>query len=264
MKTDLYCGNCGKTGHNYKICLAPIISLGIVLCDKRTLPYKYLMIQRRDTLGFVEFMRGKYMITNINYIKKLFEIMTRKERELILNNSFDTLWDTLWMKNDNRYAFNEYELSKEKFNKFKNGTTIKNQYITFDKINKMVPVIYETPEWGFPKGRRNLYEKDMDCAIREFQEETGINRDKYNLLDIKKVNENFLGSNSIRYRHIYYIGELLEDIKIEIDPTNKHQITEISNINWFTLEECLNIIRPYNKEKKQIIIKINDLIVNSE
>ena len=89
MKNDLYCGNCGKKGHNYKSCLAPIISLGIILVDRQTDTNKYLMIQRRDTLGFVEFMRGKYMITNINYIKKLFEIMTRKERYLILNNDFE-------------------------------------------------------------------------------------------------------------------------------------------------------------------------------
>ena len=30
-----------------------------------------------------------------------------------------------------------------------------------------------TPEWGFPKGRRNYMETDNSCAIREFNEETG-------------------------------------------------------------------------------------------
>ena len=69
MKSDTYCGNCGKKGHNYRNCLAPIISLGIVLVDKRHSKKKYLMIQRRDTLGFVEFMRGKYSINNINSLK---------------------------------------------------------------------------------------------------------------------------------------------------------------------------------------------------
>ena len=31
-----------------------------------------------------------------------------------------------------------------------------------------------TPEWGFPKGRRNYQETDITCAYREFNEETGF------------------------------------------------------------------------------------------
>jgi 8-oxo-dGTP pyrophosphatase MutT (NUDIX family) len=37
---------------------------------------------------------------------------------------------------------------------------------------------YEHPEWEFPKGRKNKDESDIECALREFEEETGINRDK--------------------------------------------------------------------------------------
>lgn len=261
MKSDLYCGNCGKKGHNYKSCLAPIISLGIVLVNKRQSKKNYLMIQRRDTLGFVEFMRGKYSINNINYIKKLFKIMSKKERALILNNDFDTLWDKLWMKNDNRYSFNEHKISKNKFEMFKKGININNNIITFEEINKQVPIIYESPEWGFPKGRRNLYETDLDCAKREFEEETGINETNYNILfNINPVNECFLGSNNIRYRHIYYVAELTKDIALDIKSFNKFQLSEISNINWFNFEDCLNIIRPYNVEKKKTLTKINYLI----
>jgi len=261
MKNTLYCGNCGKTGHNYKTCLAPIISLGIILVDKRINPYKYLMIQRRDTLGFVEFMRGKYSANNINYIKKLFKIMTKSERDLILNNDFDTLWDNLWMKNDNRYSFNEYRVSKNKFDMFKEGVSINNEHITFNKINTIVPVIYDSPEWGFPKGRRNLHESDLDCAKREFEEETGLNNNNYNILfNIDRINESFYGSNNIRYKHIYYLAELVEDTELTINPKNKYQVTEISNINWYSYEECMNMIRPYNIEKKKAITRANNLV----
>ena len=261
MKNTLYCGNCGKTGHNYKTCLAPIISLGIILVDKKVVPFKYLMIQRRDTLGFVEFMRGKYSSNNINYIKKLFKIMTKSERDLILNNDFDTLWDNLWMKNDNRYSFNEYRVSKNKFDMFKEGVSINNEHITFNKINTIVPVIYDSPEWGFPKGRRNLHESDLDCAKREFEEETGLNNNNYNILfNIDRINESFYGSNNIRYKHIYYLAELVEDTELTINPKNKYQVTEISNINWYSYEECMNMIRPYNIEKKKAITRANNLV----
>jgi 8-oxo-dGTP pyrophosphatase MutT (NUDIX family) len=260
MKNELYCGNCGKKGHIYKSCLAPIISLGIILMDTHCDPPKYLMIQRRDTLGFVEFMRGKYSVNNINYIKKLFKIMTKKERELILENDFDTLWEKLWMKNDNRYSYNEHKLSKSKFEMFKQGVTVNNSKVSFETIHKDIPIMYESPEWGFPKGRRNLYETDIDCAIREFEEETGLNSKQYNiLLDINRIQESFSGSNNIRYKHIYYIAELV-DTDIIFNPFNKHQLTEIGNINWYKYDECINIIRPYNIEKKNVITKINNLL----
>ena len=38
------------------------------------------------------------------------------------------------------------------------------------------------PEWGFPKGRREYHETDVDCSKREFQEETGISSRKINMI----------------------------------------------------------------------------------
>ena len=263
MKNILYCGNCGKGGHLYKTCYAPIISLGIILIDRSQKPYKYLMVQRRDTLGFVEFMRGKYSITNITYIKKLFGLMTLDERTNIINNSFDTLWDKLWMKNTNRHSFNEYDTSKYKFNIFKRGIIKNDEFINFNTINNTMPFIYNSPEWGFPKGRRNTFENDLDCAKREFEEETGILEDQYKLLSGNRFSETFFGSNNIRYKHIYYLAEILDkNIELKIDPNNKFQATEISNIKWYNFLECINIIRPYNIEKKNVIKKINAFINN--
>ena len=262
MKNDSYCGNCGKNGHIYKTCLAPIISLGIILVDKREKVYKYLMVQRRDTLGFVEFMRGKYSINNINYIKKLFKIMSSTERNNVITNTFDELWDKLWMKNVNRYSFNEYASSKTKFNLFKKGIIKNKILIDFKVINNSIPVIYDSPEWGFPKGRRNTYENDLDCAKREFEEETGIPETKFKLISNLRFNEIFSGSNNIRYKHTYYLAEVLDDIELKIDPNNKYQATEISSIKWYNYNECINVIRPYNIEKKNVLTKINEYINN--
>jgi hypothetical protein len=38
------------------------------------------------------------------------------------------------------------------------------------------------------------------------------------------------------------------------------QITEVSKMEWKTLEECLQSIRPYNLEKKELIININKVL----
>ena len=56
--TSLYCGNCGEPGHIYKKCLQPITSMGIILFQKNEESgrHEFLMVRRRNTIGFVEFM----------------------------------------------------------------------------------------------------------------------------------------------------------------------------------------------------------------
>ena len=62
--SKMYCGNCGKYGHVYRKCLSPVMSMGVILFKRINKQIKYLMVQRKDTLGFVEFMRGKYNLEN--------------------------------------------------------------------------------------------------------------------------------------------------------------------------------------------------------
>jgi hypothetical protein len=38
------------------------------------------------------------------------------------------------------------------------------------------------------------------------------------------------------------------------------QKSEVSKIEWKTLEKCLESIRPYNLEKKQLIVNINKVL----
>lgn len=260
----IYCGNCGKLGHTYRHCVDPITSIGIILYKKYNNNIKYLFIQRRDTLGYVEFMRGKYNLENIQYIKNTFKIMTLSERKRLLENNFDKLWNTLWMNKHTKQYHNEYENSKNKFNKLKEGITIKHKIITLNDIINETPNIYSEPEWGFPKGRRNLRETNLECAIREFEEETCINKSNYILTKLPPINEVFLGTNNIRYKHIYYIAEAKKDILPIIDLDNEVQMSEISNIKWFDYDEAITKIRDYNLEKKKILTKINTNLVSKQ
>ena len=91
-----------------------------------------------------------------------------------------------------------------------------------------------------------------------------MKKDEYEILrNIRPVEEIFYGSNNIRYKHIYYIAESKLERELQIDPENKHQRTEIGNIGWYTLNEALQKIRPYNKEKKDVLIKVNKLLINN-
>ena len=113
---------------------------------------------------------------------------------------------------------------------------------------------------GFPKGRRNLRESDKDCAMREFQEESGYKKEDYNILDDEEpIEELFSGTNNIRYKHIYYLGESLREIDLKIDKDNFNQVSEISKIKWFNFTDAYESIRYYNEEKRAVLKKYDKL-----
>ena len=263
---NIYCGNCGKYGHIYKKCNQPIMSLGIICFKIIDEKIHYLLIKRKCSLNYVELIRGKYTLDKIEYIYKLFEQITQDERQKILENDFNTLWNELWVDNGSGKYRAEYETSKYKFNALKEGylyemnNTIKS--ISVEDILKETVSTYETTEWGFPKGRRNINESDLDCSKREFSEETGLKYKDFKIYyKIKPLEEIYTGTNSVRYRHIYYLASVNSDIDVKLDIHNKSQISEISDIGFYTYEECMNMIRPYNIEKKQVLKIVNDIIV---
>ena len=55
-----FCNNCTNQGHLFNQCRTPITSVGIVSFIKEKDTLKYLMICRKDSLGYIEFLRGKY------------------------------------------------------------------------------------------------------------------------------------------------------------------------------------------------------------
>ena len=117
------CNNCGKYGHIYYQCKMPITSIGIIVFthynDNSILTdvnnkIKYLMIRRKDTLGFIEFIRGKYSIYNKEYILNLLNEMTKSEKELLRTTEFDILWNNIWSISENSHRRNNMQYNNEK------------------------------------------------------------------------------------------------------------------------------------------------------
>lgn len=266
-RTSLNCINCGCCGHIYKTCNHPIISYGII-CYKieNNIPL-YLMVQRKDSLSYVEFIRGKYNLENKQYLIKLFENMTIDEHKKILELSFDTLWQEMWCKTNEEKSKNynrEYLDSKDKFNKIKNGYYIKSNILTFVDFNYLTnntSIKYYETEWGFPKGRRNINENDINCALREFKEETGLNIKYLNIFNnIKPFEEIFSGTNKKRYKHVYYIANYFKNNTLNNwTPLCK----EIKTVKWFNYNDAQEHIKNLNIERKELLRRINQLILKS-
>ena len=248
----MYCNNCGKRGHTFAQCKLPILSYGILAYRYDGDIEKLLMIQRRDSLCYIEFLRGKYNVSDKKYLKMLLSNLTKDEIKKILTKDFDDLWYSLWMTMEfkNTRVRGEYNRSKLSFEKLKSSDLLT------ELINE-VDVIYSEPEWEFPKGRRNIHEFNKDCAIREFSEETEIIKDYNILANVKPLTEEYKGTNGVKYKHIYYIAEYIGDsIVHKIDKNKKEQYGEIKDIRWFTEKECLSHLRKNKLTKSDIIRNI--------
>jgi len=252
-----FCNNCGKTGHAFHQCRFPITSIGIIPFKKSETNIEYLMIRRKDTLGYVDFMRGKYPIYNYKYLRNIIDEMTIQEKHKILNNDFNKLWEELWGDNVGIQYRIEEKSSREKFLLLKKCITSGIRTYNLQTLVEESTTSWIEPEWGFAKGRRNYQEKDINCALREFQEETGYAKNTIDIVqNIVPFEEIFTGSNYKSYKHCYYIANIPNDIK----PSTPFQKTEVSKIEWKTFSEAINIIRPYNVEKINVLRRIHKLL----
>jgi len=267
IKKQVFCNNCGKLGHLFHNCRVPITSIGIIPLrivkkfnnelQRLENVIELLIIKRKDSLAFIDFMRGKYIMEDKNYILNLLNNMSINERNYLLTNDFNTIWSYLWNYNTNNLYRNEEKLSKIKFNKLKSGfTSILESYDLKDLV-ALCNKTYNEPEWGFPKGRRNYHEKDIVCGLREFEEETGYNKSDIEIFNnIVPFEEIFTGSNYKSYKHKYFVGI----IRNNTIPIANFQIYEISEIKWVPIDDVYKYIRDYNYEKTNIINDLNKLL----
>ena len=252
------CNNCGKSGHVYNNCKVPITSYGIISFRKRT-NIEYLLICRKDSLGYVDFIRGKYPLYNKKYIQNLVDEMTMQEKNNILTKNFDYLWKNLWFVDDCiQYRLDE-KSSRNKFEQIKRGIQLNDvDKYDIESLIKNSKTKWETPEWGFPKGRRNYGEKDIQTGIREWTEETGYPSNSVNIIsNILPFDEYFVGSNFKSYKHKYYLAYIKDNFS-----NDNYQKSEVSQMKWLSYEDCLKYIRPYNLERIEILNKINIILKN--
>ena len=254
---NVFCTNCGKMGHHFRSCKKPITSSGIICFRKRNRKIEYLLICRKDTLGYIEFMRGKYPMYFKSYIINLIDEMTIQEKNNLLTKSFDELWYELWGDFVNSKYSTEGKISKSKFNHIMDGVNnYDSEYYKLRQLIEKSTTTWTEPEWGFPKGRREYHESDVDCGKREFEEETGISHTKIDIiLNIIPYEETFMGSNYKSYKHKYYLAYMKD-----LDNSHNFQKTEISNMKWMTYENALKHIRPYNSELIDIFKKVNEVL----
>ena len=237
----------------------PITSYGLIVFTpcyiNKIQTYKVLIYHRRDTFEYIDFLRGGWYANN--QLHQLFSAMSMDERKNIREYTFPELWDDLWVEHDCKIYKDGYIKAKKKY----------------DAVRSLIPSILDetvsdiiSPPWGFPKGKRNnIRENPIDCAIREFKEETHIQINKNHLITETPYIENFIGGNSKSYRTYYYTAMLPKEVLPEKIPTpqcirSSTVSEEAAELKWISIDKANTFINERRKKILDIIIK--DIFTN--
>jgi 8-oxo-dGTP pyrophosphatase MutT (NUDIX family) len=235
---------------------------------------KFLLIQRRYSLGYIIFMKGKWDSKHKDQLILLFQQMTQNEMIKLLESSkhetsspsdqnlsgIEKLWKEFWTvsnKNQN-INYKKFITLKKKFNELIHEPTWNLEYYCTSICEKK-----NSPEWGFPKGKREGVETNLQCAIREFKEETG-NEQIIVLKKLYELREDMIGTDDVKYRHLYYVAYNNDDKWIPTimpDKIDSHK-TEIGNMGWYNYTDAMNLINEKHVEKQKILMQIYMFIIS--
>lgn len=271
----MYCYNCHQKTHCTRNCTGPIMSYGII-CYKHPPPtnavelpdspenaadlpkdFLFAIVEVTNSYGFSEFVRGKYDINDTCYIQKLFDRMTLSEKRTIQETDFKTLFYSVVPKSTHKQIYFECSI---KFHVVKNGFFHEKQgcFFNISLFVRRSTTKYEFAEWYFPKGRKQKNETDLQCAHREFKEETGITLPEYSKIPryspCALFAETHIAINKKTYMTQFYLVKYAENT----ESTSFAAISaEIKRVQWVPFSKIATYFRDYEREKIHLLEKIH-------
>ncbi len=205
-----------------------IHSAGIVLVKKHEGKVKVLLVSKRITYNYAMFVNARYDPKDRRHIRDLFDGMTFDEKLDILSKNFDQIWYRMWL-NNNRTA--QFHIARNRFESVwlvDGGARLKTVISRSRSIERI---------WEVPKGRKKRpQETELECAIREFTEETGIDSAKYRVLPQVCVKKDFI-DREVRYSQTYFAAAADEDCNMASNILLSTQVSELGAFKWMTPEE---------------------------
>jgi 8-oxo-dGTP pyrophosphatase MutT (NUDIX family) len=153
------------------------------------------------------------------------------------------MWHRIWLSN--RPIGTEYARKLARFTAVFMG----DQGVGLRNIVRNVRTRY-TLLWEVPKGRRNsAHEPNILCAVREFEEETGIKKSEYRILPDIRRRVNYI-SRGVQYNCIYYVAVASSGVAVHnigLRDTGRpvlhefHYSGEIGDICWASIEDIRHL-----------------------
>lgn len=224
------------------------ISHRLILYCKEEGELKFLIQQRRDTFEYIDIIQGTW--TDLNQLQRYFFLISNDERERIdrYKNSFEELWEDLHVNKHTKTYIENFDAAKKKF----------------ESIIHLIPIYLQKssehktcdPPWVFPGGRKNSNsETNINCAIRETEEETRIPREEYTIVPPEEFNyvEKVQGTNGQFYVSYYYIAEVKSGIipeRMDLPGMIRDSTlsSEVEEVRWLTFDNACEFLTPKRKK----------------
>jgi 8-oxo-dGTP pyrophosphatase MutT (NUDIX family) len=206
-------------------------SYGVACFRSHNNSTQVLLIRRRLSFEFCTFVCGNYTLRTL---PQLLDKMTLDEKLCIISWDFKYIWYTYSL--NNRYT-REYIQKKSKFD----NLIIKHQ----SEIKRMIRESKNMSSdalWELPKGRKmNKRETDIQCAVREFGEESAIPKSYYTLSPTKYSTYSY--NDDETYVIKYYIATTNQYIASSILIDDLKQVQELREVRWVELDDVRMLSR---------------------
>lgn len=225
-------------------------SIGIACIQFKGNKPEILMVQKRYTYAYAEFIHGKYPQGDFrknpqakNEIMRLLNGMTVEEKLDICSLDFERMWFRIWLNCRTHTQSSLYYFSKNRFE----------QTFLTDGGRRLKKMIEKSKNghcvWEIPKGRKKTRtEPEIVCAIREFAEETNVSLRAYRLIP-GVVNTYSFIDKDVKYVNTYYAAVTHHTIEPTISFNTQDQINEISDIRWMDIETIRTVDYDQRLEK---------------
>ena len=229
-------------------------SYGVACCRLNRNKLEVLVVHKRTTFSFVDFVLGHYRKGDDDKILYFLDHMSAEEKLDIWTLDFGRIWFRIWLVDpDSTLVGHEgLKLSEERYERY---NKCKNQFhdnFVRDRGEKIRQLLSRSTNletlWELPKGRlENGQERPLNCAIREFQEETGISPMEYEILDGEESYRCAIRGEKVEYRTSYYLAVIHSSSKwnnpknIKMNYNNPHQISEVIGMQWMDLDKIKTV-----------------------
>lgn len=200
-----------------------------------------LLIKKRTTYAYIDFVNARYNKYDDESLCTLLGKMTNEEKLELMSMDFNRIiYKFNFLKGGYKEAdavlSSRYERLKEAFDRnFGNDAGRAKLKMLASRVGSTDLL------WEFPRGRAYRGELSMNCAMREFYEETGISSDEYFMLPGETFR--LVQSDDGRdYTSHYYVGVMYQPRNVYLNLTNYHQVHEVADLRFIPLDE----LRHYN------------------
>jgi len=218
-------------------------SFGVALCRMRE-QCEILMVKKRFTYHYFEFVYGKYRKRDDKNIIRLLDNMTYREKLAIANLDFSEMWSNIWLSSPENYS--PARLHSRPPGGFTSDPKYHRKKAKFDavfrrdggkRIRRLIDASTNSEaNWEIPKGHRATGELDMDTAIREFGEETELSEGVNMLWCAKPIVTSHRSRGTI-YKTVYFLAEYTGKNTPDVRFRSPLQYTEVECIKWVSLPE---------------------------